>query len=510
MSIEMTEVNLDASLLDADQQNSTGSDNAGANTEPSTTADASNSSSDNAPLELSSEDITYTASSFTAVMWPVAATMLVASFIAVALKPSVAVTSSAYTFYAESAGDTGGQKLGKAVVNALVIIGIVGGITFFLVALFYFKCYKVVYGWLGFSFLALLGYTGAYCAQVALAAYSVAWDKISLYFFFFNFAAVGVYAIFVGDGMPRGTAQGYLVAVSVLEAWLIGRLLPEWTSWAVLVAIALYDLCAVLAPCGPLRWLLKVAARDGDELTDGPMRAMLYDASLGDDGDDDDDGGDGGGDDGGGDDGDGDGGDGNDGGADIENPSSLPAPRQPPPPPPGQVHGGGTKRRGLPRLPSASASDDSYARMDSDEDDDAAAANAGGGGAEGEPGPAGDDAAAAAPAAAAGESSSSGGDGRIVDRMLPGDAADVAGLAAATERYTALLTGFYARHNPGRADSVEGLVRYYVVARGQAGVDLLRARVAEAYGADAARELGTDGDEPPAVGEWLARRAILY
>ena len=49
------------------------------------------------------------------------------------------------------------------------------------------------------------------------------WDSVSLYFFFYNFAAVGVYAIFVGHGMPRGLSQGYLVAVSVLEAWLLGR-----------------------------------------------------------------------------------------------------------------------------------------------------------------------------------------------------------------------------------------------------------------------------------------------
>ena len=259
--------------------------------------DAANANDQQQETAISGEDISYSARSFTAVMWPVAATMLIASFITVALKPDVAVTSSPYTVYAESASDTGGQKLGKAVLNALVIIGVVGGITFGLVALFYFKCYKVIYVWLSLSFLLLLGWTGQFLVTAAFTKYAVAWDMPSLYFFFWNFAAIGVYAIFVGKGTPRGLPQGYLVAVSVIEAWLVGRLLPEWSSWAVLVAIALYDLCAVLSPCGPLKWLLKVAARDGDELTDGPMRGMLYSAPL-DDGDDDG-GGDDGGDDGG-------------------------------------------------------------------------------------------------------------------------------------------------------------------------------------------------------------------
>ena len=28
---------------------------------------------------------------------------------------------------------------------------------------------------------------------------------------------------------------------------------PEWTTWALLVSMTLYDLCAVLSPGGPLK-----------------------------------------------------------------------------------------------------------------------------------------------------------------------------------------------------------------------------------------------------------------
>ena len=31
----------------------------------------------------------------------------------------------------------------------------------------------------------------------------------------------------------------------------------QWTGWSLLVVLALYDLCAVLTPCGPLRYLVR-------------------------------------------------------------------------------------------------------------------------------------------------------------------------------------------------------------------------------------------------------------
>jgi presenilin 1 len=58
-------------------------------------------------------------------------------------------------------------------------------------------------------------------------------------------------------------------------AWLLTKL-PEWTTWSLLVALALYDLCAVLTPCGPLKALVNLAQERQD-----PIPGLLYEANVG-------------------------------------------------------------------------------------------------------------------------------------------------------------------------------------------------------------------------------------
>ena len=57
----------------------------------------------------------------------------------------------------------------------------------------------------------------------------------------FNFAVGGAVAVFWQKGVPRAITQGYLIATSVIMCWILTKL-PEWTSWALLVALAVYDL----------------------------------------------------------------------------------------------------------------------------------------------------------------------------------------------------------------------------------------------------------------------------
>jgi len=57
----------------------------------------------------------------------------------------------------------------------------------------------------------------------------------------------------------------------IVAAWFTK--LPEWTTWTLLVALALYDLVAVLAPGGPLKLLVDLASTRNEELP-----ALVYEA----------------------------------------------------------------------------------------------------------------------------------------------------------------------------------------------------------------------------------------
>ncbi len=46
--------------------------------------------------------------------------------------------------------------------------------------------------------------------------------------------------------------QGYLVVTGVVTAYMF-TFIPEWSTWVMLLAMALYDLWAVLTPHGPLK-----------------------------------------------------------------------------------------------------------------------------------------------------------------------------------------------------------------------------------------------------------------
>lgn len=52
--------------------------------------------------------------------------------------------------------------------------------------------------------------------------------------------------------VPITMKQGYLIVTGIVVAYIF-TLIPEWTTWVLLVAMALYDLCAVLTPGGPLK-----------------------------------------------------------------------------------------------------------------------------------------------------------------------------------------------------------------------------------------------------------------
>ena len=110
----------------------------------------------------------YTANHLTVLLKPVCITMLLTAICVVnvrteTLENSLSSGLSAYTYYDEDSGTSTDQEssseiFGKALINSLIIIGAVIAMTFFIVALFYFRCYKTLAGFIMFTTVVALGY----------------------------------------------------------------------------------------------------------------------------------------------------------------------------------------------------------------------------------------------------------------------------------------------------------------------------------------------------------------
>lgn len=229
-------------------------------------------------------EVTYGVDHLSAVMRPVMITMLLASLTVANIRDAsqdAALSSglSMYLVYDEGGSGGGDQSagaaFGQAAINAIVIVSVICAATFILVMCYYYRCIKLMIGYLVFACANLLGYSGGFMVVTAVQRYQVILDWATLAFLMWNFAVVGVVAVFWQKGIPRWLTQWYLICVSVIMAWILTKL-PEWTSWCLLVVLALYDLCAVLTPCGPLRALVNLAQERRD-----PIPGLLYEADVG-------------------------------------------------------------------------------------------------------------------------------------------------------------------------------------------------------------------------------------
>lgn len=109
---------------------------------------------------------------------------------------------------------------------------------------------------MGFSGFTILGLLGGILGIQIIQAASIPLDIITFSIVLWNFSVVGVLAVFFWK-MPIFLKQGYLVFIGAVVAFWFTKL-PEWTTWTVLAAMALYDLVAVLAPGGPLKVRVRV------------------------------------------------------------------------------------------------------------------------------------------------------------------------------------------------------------------------------------------------------------
>ncbi|CAN1138015.1 Presenilin-like protein At2g29900 [Linum perenne] len=184
---------------------------------------------------------------------------------------SPTINTMATIAYTETTSDSIWDKLQGALLNALVFVVVVTLVTFLLVLLFYFRCTQFLKLYMGFSSFTVLLFLGGVIALFLIAKFSFPIDCFTFLLVLYNFSAVGVLAVFLSK-FAIVVTQGYLVVIGMLVAYWF-TLLPEWTTWVLLVALALYDLAAVLLPVGPLRLLVELAiSRDED------IPALVYEA----------------------------------------------------------------------------------------------------------------------------------------------------------------------------------------------------------------------------------------
>ncbi len=192
------------------------------------------------------------------------------------IKQGEQIMASAYhTWAVDTEHDSTSKQLALNLANGLVIVTVIGTMTFGIVLLYKYRCMKCLIGYMMFSSMTLLGILGAELFNVAIEKYRIPIDWFSFIFGLYNFAVVGVTAIFYSKGIPPYITQIYLICSSVIIAWQLSHF-DTISTWTLLIMLALYDLCAVLTPCGPLRALVNLMS---DE--DSPeMPGLLYEAEI--------------------------------------------------------------------------------------------------------------------------------------------------------------------------------------------------------------------------------------
>lgn len=181
------------------------------------------------------------------------------------------LTSVASLIYSEDSTDSDWTKFLGALINAGVFVLLITLVTFLLVLLFYFRCTKCLRIYTAIGAFTILAYMGGSIAVMLVQELEIPIDAITASIILYNFAIVGVLAMFFVR-VPILVTQGYLILVGTAVAFWFTSL-PEWTTWVLLVAISLYDIIAVLTPGGPLNILVQLAMNRDEEIP-----ALIYEA----------------------------------------------------------------------------------------------------------------------------------------------------------------------------------------------------------------------------------------
>ncbi|KAJ6250852.1 presenilin [Anaeramoeba flamelloides] len=224
------------------------------------------------------EDLDYIVAVYTKqlrkVLIPVAVTMLLVVLVirtAYKDKPEEGAFNDIMV-YNESDEDSAGFRFGGALLNAVIVIAVILVVTLIMVCLYMKGFDWILVGWVIFSVFIILTFYGLLTWLEIFQYLNKSLDWISALIVIINFGVAGTITI-TWKG-AKIVNQIYLIIISVLFAAILSTL-PEYTTWILLVLLAIYDLVVVLSPKGPLKMLVETAEKKGK-----PIPGLIYSSMV--------------------------------------------------------------------------------------------------------------------------------------------------------------------------------------------------------------------------------------
>jgi Presenilin len=163
--------------------------------------------------EIDLKEISYAIGAFYATLQPVAITLVLSSLAVVYIKSPFSQQNAdgGLSVYDISDGsesslnDSNTVKLGKSMINAIVIVGAIALMTSVVVFLYWARCMRCIQGYMIFSSFMLLCFMGGVFFFTIIDQFQIRFDWITFFFLLYNFSVVGVIAIFFQKGRSKVT-----------------------------------------------------------------------------------------------------------------------------------------------------------------------------------------------------------------------------------------------------------------------------------------------------------------
>jgi len=157
-------------------------------------------------------------------------------------------------------GDSTAALIAGANINAITLLSVVIFVTLLFVIVFRFRLGRVLHTTVILVFSGCWGGFSAYLIHRCLIYTRNPMDIPTLIYIAINLGACGAVLVFGNENVikaPSGITNFLLIFVAATAAWPMACF-SELTVLFFLIWMVIYDLLAVLLPCGPLAYVMKI------------------------------------------------------------------------------------------------------------------------------------------------------------------------------------------------------------------------------------------------------------